>query len=302
MSRILAIYSFTVGVFCVGLWPHLPGLLGAIGLFLFTFLLFYLKQNVIAWLLGGICYGVCWGQYVLSHQLPEEINPSEFLITGEVAGLPSIEANRTRFNLRVMDSELLSIGKRAISKDNLIKLSDYSVDLKKLRLNWYNPSSELMPGQIWQLKVKLRSPRGMVNPDGFDYQAWLIRQGISATGYVREKKNTDLTSQNRLLTTLLTPDSYRFRLRSAIQHLTMADEVKSLIMALTLGDRSQMPDDLWDLLVLSGVVHLMVISGLHIGLIALFAYGVGVVVASNRGGGSLSPNALPPRFLVCRRP
>ena len=65
---------------------------------------------------------------------------------------------------------------------------------------------------------------------------------------------------------------YRFQVREAILKLPLSQAPKSLIIALTIGDRSEVASELWDRLALSGVVHLMVISGLHVGLVAYFFY------------------------------
>ena len=40
-------------------------------------------------------------------------------------------------------------------------------------------------GERWQLVVRLKRPHGTVNPHGFDVEAWLLENGIRATGYVR---------------------------------------------------------------------------------------------------------------------
>lgn len=268
MSRILILYSFTLGVFSVGFWPALPESVWLILPLIVGFLLFVLGYKSLAWLSWGMLYGACWGFYMLSHQLPEVHNPSEFILTGEVIGLPSKEGSRTRFNFQVMDGYSLN------SK------VDSDITLKKLRLNWYSSPAELEPGQVWQLKVKLRRPRGTVNQGGFDYQAWLIRQGISATGYVRKGDNRLLSNENSFLSLFNTFfDMYRFHIRGAILKLPLSEAPKSLIIALTIGDRSEVTSELWDRLSLSRVVHLMVISGLHVGLVAYLFYFFGAGIA-----------------------
>lgn len=272
----IAIYSFTVGVFSVGLWPDLRGAWFVTVLFIFVLLLFYIKRKVLASLLLGMCYASSWGIYTLSHQLPEDLTPSEFLVTGEVVGLPSVDDRRIQFHLRVLESEFLEAGMPSTSGNTGLRPT---IALKKLRLSWYNQDLDLVPGQIWQLRVKLRRPRGSVNPGGFDYQAWLLRQGISATGYVRGEYRPDADAPNRLLSPSDSLSRHRFFLRQAIQGLPLDKDQRALVLALTLGDRSQIASELWDLLSLSGVIHLMVISGLHVGLVAVFFYGFGVVIA-----------------------
>lgn len=253
-----AVYSFALGIFSVGLWPQLPGIPWLIGIFFACVFMHALRFKLFVFFVWGILYGVCWGQYALSHQLPEEVSPSDFLVTGEVVGLPVSDGHRVRFNFR-------------------LRGDDTPHDLKMLRLSWYYHDATLIPGQVWRLRVRLRRPRGTVNPGGFDYHAWLIRQGISATGYVRD------TEENRIISYHSSVNSLRFQLREAIQSLPVDEGGKALILALTLGDRSLISSQLWDRLALSGVVHLVVISGLHIGLVALLSYSLGALLAKLLG-------------------
>ncbi len=44
----------------------------------------------------------------------------------------------------------------------------------------------MLKGERWALAVRLRPPGGLANPGTFDYRAWLWREGIQATGYVRD--------------------------------------------------------------------------------------------------------------------
>ena len=281
MSRVSMLLCFSIGIFSVGFWPGLPALKWLIFLVILSVLCWVKRQKPLACLLWGITYGVIWGHYSLSHLLPEELNPLELVVMGEVVGLPSIKNNRSQFYLNLLTTDSVS-----------------SKGLKKLRLSWYSPAETIQSGQVWRLRVKLRRPRGTVNPGGFDYQAWLLREGVSATGYVRK------SNENLLLSTKTTLDTFRFNIRKAIlghpllgsplveNEMLLAPgsldrseidgsaiDVSALIVALTVGDRSGITSKLWDDLALAGVVHLMVISGLHIGLIAGFFYLLGVGIA-----------------------
>lgn len=262
---------FTLGIFSIGLLSELPTLYWSfLGLVLTLAIYYCLRYKALAWLLAGLCYGSFWGHYTLAHQLPEALSTSEFMVKGEVVGLPLMDGNRIRFHLKLLsisnNSSVLSADRASITNTALSKM-------KVLRLNWYYPTSAVHPGEVWQLKVKLRRPRGTVNPGGFDYQVWLIRQGISATGYVRKGSFNQLISKN------LSFDVFRFNLKEAIDKAVISADSKSLIMALTLGDQSNISHDLWRMLGLSGVVHLLVISGLHVGLVAYFFFGAGALLA-----------------------
>ena len=54
----------------------------------------------------------------------------------------------------------------------------------RIRLSWYEPDTEPQLAEVWQVTARLRAPRGLANPNGFDYEAWLYRQRIGATGYI----------------------------------------------------------------------------------------------------------------------
>src|SRR5690606_25571421 len=62
---------------------------------------------------------------------------------------------------------------------------------ERLLLSWYG-REHLAVGERWTLKVKLRRPRGLVNEGGFDYQRYLLSEGIAATGYVRPSTRNEL--------------------------------------------------------------------------------------------------------------
>ena len=54
----------------------------------------------------------------------------------------------------------------------------------RIRISWYEAPERPQIGDVWQLEVRLRRPRGTSNPGVFDYEAWLFRERIGATGYI----------------------------------------------------------------------------------------------------------------------
>lgn len=143
---------------------------------------------------------------------------------------------------------------------------------RRIRLNWYQPPDNVRPGQHWQLIARLKRPRGMVNPGGFDYQAWLLARGIVASGYVRAGSDATL---------LQVTETAGFNLwRQQInQHFFAADIPHSaLFKALITGDKSAITQPEWRVLRDTGTVHLMAISGLHVGLVALLGFFLGTAL------------------------
>ncbi|WP_280546734.1 MULTISPECIES: DNA internalization-related competence protein ComEC/Rec2 [unclassified Halomonas] len=134
--------------------------------------------------------------------------------------------------------------------------------LERVRLSFFDAPA-MVPGERWRLTVRLRPPSGFANPGTFDYRGWLWREGIQASGYVRREP-----APRRLATA---PFLLR---RLALAHLDeqgLAARHRRWLAALTLGASERLETRDWDLLNATGTTHLMVISGLHVGLVAAFA-------------------------------
>ena len=133
---------------------------------------------------------------------------------------------------------------------------------KKVRLTWYRAPSNLMNNLPVQLEVKLRPPWGSYNPGGFDYRLWLLSKNIWAVGYVKGH----LSTQKSL-------DDGHGKLQYAQDTLARQSKIDlsghlhaPLLAALAIGDQRQITQEHWALFRDTGTIHLMVISGLHVGI------------------------------------
>lgn len=126
-----------------------------------------------------------------------------------------------------------------------------------LRLSWYGAAGERpKTGEHWQFETRLRPASGLLNQGTFNYQAYLLRRGIRATGSVtsgERVKAVDLSARERI---------YR-RFESLRDDLNHAD----ILLALTIAERQWISSDAWLLLQRTGVAHVMAISGLHLSLV-----------------------------------
>ncbi len=145
----------------------------------------------------------------------------------------------------------------------------------RLRLNLYAPRAEdaqaagaPLPqpalGERWQLQGRLRPPEGMVNFVGFDYAGWLFRQRIAATGSVRQPATAVRLAPASGLAAL------RGRLAAGIDRAVADPAAAAMLRAVVVGDRTGLAP-LRPTLQATGTSHLMAISGLHIGLVAVAA-------------------------------
>jgi competence protein ComEC len=178
-----------------------------------------------------------------------------------VAGLPATGERSVRFELDVESSD--------------VRMP------KKLLLSWYRSplyeeapallSGALHPGERWLFTVRLRRPHGNVNPQGFDYEAWLLERGIGATGYVRNRGG------QKLLGFRNSPSDWIERAREAVRDRFLstlgATPAAGILAALAVGDQRAISGEEWQLFNRTGVTHLMSISGLHVTLVSgLFAW------------------------------
>jgi len=192
----------------------------------------------------GLAWACLSAQWALEGRLPAELDGRTLWLEGTVAGLPELEDGRLRFLLEGAQSRRAELPRR-------------------LRLVWAD-APQLRAGERWRLAVTLRRPRGLVNPRGFDHEAWLLAQRIGASGTVKAGQR---------LASLAFAESWRDRLRQRLLQVD-AQGRGGALAALVVGDGSSLSATDWRLLQDTGTVHLMVISGQHIALFAGLVYGL----------------------------
>lgn len=205
--------------------------------------------------------GAGWCTWV-SHQALEQRLPAArdgtiVTFTGRIEGLPERGDFRTRFEFVTQSSP------------------------RHLRISWYGDPPTLTPGDCWRLTIKLSAPHGSLNPGGFDYEGWLWRNRIGATGYVRDAEPCGAGHW--------TIDRLRLRWSAAIRDALNGMEGAAIVRALTVGDTRGLTDAHWQVLRRTGTAHMISISGLHIGLIAaLVFFGLRWLVPRVPGGARVS--------------
>ncbi|RUR42597.1 DNA internalization-related competence protein ComEC/Rec2 [Vreelandella populi] len=133
--------------------------------------------------------------------------------------------------------------------------------LRKVRVTAYG-DADYQPGEQWQMLVRLRPPSGFANPHSFDFEQWLWREGIHATGYVRQEPAPERIAAAGF--------SVRRLALEVLDSAPLEARTQRWLAALTLGEGDRLTQDDWTLLNATGTTHLVVISGLHVGLVAGF--------------------------------
>jgi competence protein ComEC len=118
--------------------------------------------------------------------------------------------------------------------------------------------------------VRLKRPRGLANPHGFDFEPWALERGIRATGYVRTASRVERLDAN-VEGWPYTLHRWRGEIRDAMLERLRDDRLRGVLVALAIGDQDAIAAEDWEVFWRTGVGHLMSISGLHITMLAALA-------------------------------
>ncbi len=206
---------------------------------------------------GVLLFGFAWAGLQaggsMALRIPSGLEQRPLTLTGTVAELPQHEARRTRFLFVVEEGE----GAAA------------ELHGRRVMLSWHDdhgarqpgPRLGLRAGERWRFEAKLRAPRGLRNPGGFDSQKHALLQRIGATGSLYHPERAVRLSPAAGV------DAWR-EVMSARIGQTVATPSSRFVRALALGDTRGLTQQDWHLLRAAGLTHLIAISGFHVGLVA----------------------------------
>jgi competence protein ComEC len=252
LPSVLWLYPFAAAVLA---WPLVPAAAGRGRLFLRR------TGTLSLWFAGGFLWAALVAHVKLADYLPPEWEGRDVSLRGVIADLPEVTERGARFEF---DVEQVSTPLARVPRH--------------ITVFWYvegsgTPSASLHPGERWDLSVRLRRPHGLANPNGFDFEAWLLERGIRATGYVRADPS------NRLLQSMVWRPSYlvertREWIRNRIVAALPGESSAGVLVALAVGDQQAISRDQWTVFTRTGVNHLMSISGLHITMVSGLAFAI----------------------------
>jgi competence protein ComEC len=203
-------------------------------------------------------------QVRLFDALPAELEGRDLVVTGVVAQLPHRLPEGMRF---VFDVESATLQGQPASVPSRIVLGWYG-GVQEERV-MFAPYEQLAAGQRWRFVVRLKQPHGSVNPHGFDHELWMFEQGLRASGSVRA---TEREAAQLLQTNAGAPiERLRQRVRDAIYARVPDARAAGVLAALSVGDQAAIERADWDVFRITGIAHLVSISGLHVTMFAWLA-------------------------------
>ncbi|TQF00297.1 MAG: DNA internalization-related competence protein ComEC/Rec2 [Spiribacter salinus] len=208
------------------------------------------SRSLPGWLAAGVLTALVWQAWALSLRPALELS-SPVAVTGQVVDLPDNHEDRQQFLFAV---EAIENWRGPLPR--------------RIQVSIYDQRPRVQAGERWRLWVRLRRPRGYMNPVRFDYERWLAADGIDARGTLSRPDEAESKTPASGL------PAWRARLSNHIGSVAGSGQGSALLQGLVVGDRRAFSEQTWEILRATGTSHLMAISGLHIGLVG----GLGVML------------------------
>jgi len=240
-------FALALGLLALRFLPGLPTTGWLLAMLVLALMLLPFRTFPLAFFLLGLSWGCISAQWALDDRLRPQLDGQTRWLEGRVTGLPQQTDTGVRFELTDSRARKARLPKR-------------------IRVSWHG-GPPVRSGERWRLAVTLKRPSGLLNFHGFDQEAWLLAQRVGATGTVKDGER-------------LAPARHAWR--DTVRQRLMAVDAQGReagLAALVLGDGSGLAAEDWQVLQDTGTVHLLVISGQHIGLLAGLIYGLVALLA-----------------------
>lgn len=124
---------------------------------------------------------------------------------------------------------------------------------------------KLLPGDEFLFQAKIQPFRNTGNPDDFDYVRYMYNQGFSGSAYVTS--DSWKATGNRSSSLKYKALRCRQQIMNFYRSLGFNETEYTILSALTLGYQDELTDDIKQGFRTTGTVHVLSVSGLHVGII-----------------------------------
>ncbi len=144
--------------------------------------------------------------------------------------------------------------------------------IQLLAFNKDKDSTHLIRGGYIDVSVKPRKPKNLRNPGSFDYRDSLAKKGIGLVAY--SNKKGDISSEPDLAEKGIPGfiDSIRVHIKDVIARNTNDQTVYGIVSALVIGDQGYISRDIRRIFASTGIIHILVVAGLHLAIITHLFY------------------------------
>jgi len=201
-----------------------------------------------------------------------------FFLTGMILVYENDATNHTNY----FEKHLKNTSKVILAIDKVLKPGNYhhkymadvvQVDSKKttghVLLNIEKDSTSLLfhTGDLVFLKNKFQDIKSSLNPHQFNYKHYLKKQGINQQVYITHQEILLLDESKVSLLRFI--DAFRVKIQKSLRRYHFTDDELAVMNALLLGQRQEISKQLSDNYSKAGAIHILAVSGLHVGVILL---------------------------------
>ena len=136
------------------------------------------------------------------------------------------------------------------------------------------PLPALVSGARIRTRANIKKPSSFHNPGMKPQAQHLTRRGIQLVGVVADSCDFLVENPGHRLSFTTLAQRLRWQIQSSIQKRNASNTAKSVFVALATGDSGLIQDPIRQSFARSGLSHLLAISGLHLGCVALGLYGL----------------------------
>ena len=154
-------------------------------------------------------------------------------------------------------------------KVSQIEREDYSIKTQGLILvNTYLGNCPYEYGDVLKLKGKLERPIKQKNFGEFDYELYLAREKIFTYLNIWQEKDIQKIGEDDSNFLVYFSLSARDKIKE-ISKQTLPPPYNYLLIGMLLGEKGFIPPNLKEVFAEAGIMHILAVSGLHVGIIAM---------------------------------
>lgn len=136
-------------------------------------------------------------------------------------------------------------------------------------LDIYKIEKDYTYGDTIKMTGKLKNPGQPYNFGDFNYGLYLLQKNIFVTMNIWSDQSVEISKNFHENIFLMLSFNIRENIKRIMDDV-LPKPYNGLVKGMMLGEKSLVPDELKDIFINSGVMHILAVSGLHVGIVAGF--------------------------------